>query len=167
MPYPYVPFTEKSKADEQGVEAGVAAGMNGTFRFIPRSWSPEVELMNSDLDPRRGFTDRLPKPRIWVFSSPDFPRRIQIGRMGSTQGRSQEFIDSCMHISLISNHTLYMNKKRTGWPEISRVEVIIVLAFLSSVHPIMTDELLGQAEYVIFDMDGLLSASAAHDVGQR
>jgi hypothetical protein len=60
-----------------------------------------------------------------------------------------------------------MNKKRTGWPEISRVEVIIVLAFLSSVHPIMTDEVLGQAEYVIFDMDGLLSVSDADIADQR
>jgi hypothetical protein len=76
MPYLYVPSAEKSEVDEQGVEAGVAAGMNGSFRFIPRSWSFEVELMNSDLDPRRGSTERLPKPRIWVFSSPDFSRGI-------------------------------------------------------------------------------------------
>lgn len=39
------------------------------------------------------------------------------------------------------------------------------LYFLSSrSFPTMTDKVLGQAEYVIFDMDGLLSVSTVHDV---
>jgi len=33
MPYLYVVCPEKSEADEKGVEAGVAAGMNGTSLF--------------------------------------------------------------------------------------------------------------------------------------
>jgi len=85
MPYQYVPSTEKSKANAKGVEAGVAAGMNGMLRFTSHSWQIEVELMNSNLDPRRGITDRLPKSRIRVFTSPNFPRGIQIGSMGSAK----------------------------------------------------------------------------------
>ena len=50
-----------------------------------------------------------------------------------------------------------MRTMRTGWPEISRVESSTILSFLSFVHPTMTDQVLGQVEYVIFDMDGLLS----------
>jgi hypothetical protein len=39
MPYLQVPSTEKSKADEKGVEAGVAAGMNGTSPSILQDWA--------------------------------------------------------------------------------------------------------------------------------
>jgi hypothetical protein len=50
-----------------------------------------------------------------------------------------------------------VNMKRTGWPEISRAQLSIILSFPSFVPPTMTDGVMGQAEYVIFDMDGLLS----------
>jgi hypothetical protein len=56
---------------------------------------------------------------------------------------------------------------RTGWPEISRVEISTILFFPSFVHPTMTGELLGQVEYVIFDMDGLLSVSTYNMADQR
>jgi hypothetical protein len=56
---------------------------------------------------------------------------------------------------------------RTGSPEISRVELSTILSPPPFVYPTMTDKVLGQVEYVIFDMDGLLSVSNYHMADQR